>query len=147
MEFSSRLKQLRKENGFTQMTLAEALGISKGTVAMWETGKRTPDYEILNQMSKMFDRRIDYILGFSNDNTSPKITQKEIEQLNIWETQSELIDVFRQYMRLDAYGKMNVNALINRESLRCQDQGTTKDIAGIKIGIRYEEIEKEFTSE
>lgn len=147
MDFSSRLKQLRKENGFTQITLAEALGISKGTVAMWETGKRTPDYEILNQMSEMFDRRIDYILGYSNDDTSPKITQKEIEQLSIWETQSELIDVFRQYMRLDAYGKMNVNALINRESLRCQEQGTVKNIARIKIGIRYEEIDKECTSE
>lgn len=38
MRFAERLKELRKENGYTQVTLAEALGLSKGTVAMWETG-------------------------------------------------------------------------------------------------------------
>ena len=43
MKFAERLKELRKENGYTQVKLAEALGLSKGTVAMWETGKRTPD--------------------------------------------------------------------------------------------------------
>ena len=35
--FPERLKQLRKEKGLTQVTLAETLGVSKGTVAMWET--------------------------------------------------------------------------------------------------------------
>ena len=138
MTFADRLKELRKANGYTQATLAEALGLSKGTVAMWETGKRTPDYEIINQMSDMFDRRIDYILGYSDDPTSPKLTEQEIEQLGEWETQSELIDVFRQYMRLDAYGKMNVNSLITRETLRCQDQGTAENIADYKICIRHE---------
>ena len=75
MKFAERLKELRKENGYTQVMLAEALGLSKGTVAMWETGKRTPDYEIINTMSDMFDRRIDYILGYSDDPTSPKLNR------------------------------------------------------------------------
>ena len=91
MKFAERLKELRKENGYTQVMLAEALGLSKGTVAMWETGKRTPDYEIINIMSDMFDRRIDYILGYSDDPTSPKLTQEEIEELGKWEIQSEQI--------------------------------------------------------
>ncbi len=38
--FGERLKQLRKKNGYTQITLSEELGVSKGTVAMWETGKK-----------------------------------------------------------------------------------------------------------
>ena len=37
--FPERLKQLRKEKGLMQVTLAKTLGISKGTVAMWETGE------------------------------------------------------------------------------------------------------------
>ena len=32
-----RLKKVRKERGYTQVSLAEALGGSKGSVAMWET--------------------------------------------------------------------------------------------------------------
>ena len=63
MNFASRLKDLRKANGYTQVSLGQALGVTSGTVAMWETGKRKPDYETLNQLSEIFDRRIDYILG------------------------------------------------------------------------------------
>lgn len=32
-----RLKKVRKERGYTQVTLAEALGVSKGSVTMWKT--------------------------------------------------------------------------------------------------------------
>lgn len=135
MTFASRLKQLRKENGYTQVTLATSLGLSKGTVAMWETGKRTPDYEVVKQLADIFDRRIDYILGYSDDATSPKLLE-EVEQSGEWETQSELIDIFRQYIRLDTYGKMNVNALINRETTRCQDQNTEESASGILIGTK-----------
>ena len=40
MSFSERIKELRKEKGITQIELADAMGLSKGTVAMWEVGKR-----------------------------------------------------------------------------------------------------------
>ena len=43
--FSERLKKLRKENNMTQTELAKALGVSGGTVAMWETDKRKPSFE------------------------------------------------------------------------------------------------------
>ena len=38
--FGARLKELRKKNGYTQVTLAGKLGVSKGTVAMWVVGNR-----------------------------------------------------------------------------------------------------------
>ena len=136
MSFAERLTELRKANGYTQITLAAALGLSKGTVAMWETGKRTPDYKIINTMSEMFDRRIDYILGYSDDDTSPKLTERQTEQLGKWEIQSEQVDIFRQFLRLDAYGQACVSALIQREAVRCQDQGTVQDISNIKVGIQ-----------
>ncbi len=123
MSFAERLKKLRKANGYTQVSLAAALGVSKGTVAMWETGKRTPDYEIIKMISDMFDRRMDYVLGYSDDDSSIKLT---VEQ----------IDIFRQFLRLDVYGQASVSGLIQREALRCRDQGTEQDISNIKIGIR-----------
>lgn len=33
----ARFKIARKERGYTQVSLAEELGVSKGSVAMWET--------------------------------------------------------------------------------------------------------------
>jgi len=38
-----RLKKVRKERGYTQVTLAEALGVSKGSVTMWKTEYRYTD--------------------------------------------------------------------------------------------------------
>ena len=139
----SRIKQLRKENRLTQVELADKLGVSVSTVAMWETGKRTPNFKTLNDMSDMFDRTIDYILGNSDDNRSVKFTDTEMEQLAEWQIQGELIDILRQYLALDEYGKSNVDSLIRRESLRCHDQGTAEYISNIKVGINFGKTETE----
>ncbi len=135
MNYADRIKELRKENGFTQLTLSKALGVSKGTVAMWETAKRTPDYEPLHTMSKMFDRSMDYILGYSDDDTPPRIAEEHAKGNKNWVIQGPEIDIFRQYLRLDTYGKMSVNALIAREAIRCQEQGTEQDISDITVGL------------
>ena len=124
MNYADRIKELRKANGYTQITLVDALGVSKGTVAMWETGKRAPGYEVINQLSDMFDRRIDYILGYSNDDASPKLSEEEIDQLGQWEIEIINRDAISDYLRLDAYGKALVNSIIQAEKKRCQEQGT-----------------------
>ena len=62
--------------------------------------------------------------------------KEQIDELGKWEIQSEQIDVIRQFLRLDAYGRMTVKMLIQREFLRCLEQGTEQDISNIKIGIK-----------
>ena len=94
-------------------------------------------------MRELFDKTISYILGNSDDNCSVKLVDTEIEQLAEWQIQGELIDIFRQYLSLDEYGKSNVDSLIRRESLRCHDQGTTEDISNIKVGINFGKTETE----
>ena len=44
--FSDRLKQLRREKELTQAQLAAELNVASGTIAMWETGKREPNFAI-----------------------------------------------------------------------------------------------------
>ena len=75
------LKRLRKEKGLTQVTLAETLGGSKGTVAMWETEKRMPGFDMLARLSELFDKRVDYIIGTSEDHRSATLTEEEVAQL------------------------------------------------------------------
>ncbi len=122
MDYATRIKELRKANGYTQITLAEALGVSKGTVAMWETRKRAPGYEIVNQLSDMFDRRIDYILGYSDDETSPKLSEEEINQLGQWEIDDQMQEAINMFMALDSYGRNAVEQLIRNEYQRCVEQ-------------------------
>lgn len=130
---TDRIKQLRKQKGLTQKEMAEAVGVGVSTVAMWESGKRTPSFKLLNDLSDLFDKSIDYILGTSDDDRSPKLNDAQVEQLGTWEIQSELIDILRQYLQLDEYGKMNIRSLLNRELVRCQEQGTAERVGGLKL--------------
>ena len=66
MTLGERIKQLRRENGMTQVDMAQKLGVTKGTVSTWETDSRTPGFETLNQMCDMFQRSMDYLMGRSD---------------------------------------------------------------------------------
>ena len=134
--FSQRLKQLRAENHVTQVQLAARLGVSKGTVAMWETDKRNPSFEVLAQLSEMFDRRIDYILGYSDDPSSPKLSEEEIAQLGRWAAADWFHETIMAYLRLDEYGKNAVEALIANELQRCRDQESTFPEENFRLSIQ-----------
>ena len=63
--FIQRIKELRNEAGLKQRELAEKLAVSPGTVGMWETGERKPDYETICKMADIFNVMVDYLLGRS----------------------------------------------------------------------------------
>lgn len=133
--FDERLKSLRKKCGYTQVSLAETLGVSKGTVAMWETGKRTPDFETLIRLSDLFDVRTDYILGKSNDSSSAKLSDDDIEQLGRWELESVYTDFMKLYLSLDSFGQKDVENLIKSEAQRCKEQNTLQDVSNMAVQI------------
>ena len=133
--FAERLKALRKKHGYTQVSLAETLGVSKGTVAMWETGKRTPDFETLIGLSDLFDVRTDYILGKSTDDSSAKLSEEETEQLGRWELESIYTDLMKLYLSLDSFGQKDVETLIKSEAQRCTEQNTLQDVSNMAVQI------------
>ena len=61
------LKQLRNEykNGkkISQQKLADILGVSRSTVAMWENGLSQPDNDTLIRIANYFNVSTDYLLG------------------------------------------------------------------------------------
>lgn len=122
MNFADRLKEMRNAKGVTQIQLASDLGVSKGTVAMWETGKREPNFETLCALSDYFDKRIDYILGQTEDKTSPKMKDEDMEQLGIWATEENFHETIMGYLKLDEYGKNAVESIVRAETQRCHEQ-------------------------
>ena len=46
------LERLRKERGLTQVQLANRIGITQGTFALYETGKRNPKIETVKKIAK-----------------------------------------------------------------------------------------------
>lgn len=134
--FAERLKQLRKEKGMTQIDLAKAIGVSNGTVAMWETGRRKPSFELLDKLSEVFDRRLDYILGASDGPSTPVLTDGDINVLGNWTIQEEYEDVIRKFTLLDEFGQKAVSAVLRAEFARCQEQSTLKSSRDISISVK-----------
>lgn len=52
VKFALRIKEARKEKGWTQKELAERLLVSDKAVSKWERAKSMPDIELLGQISK-----------------------------------------------------------------------------------------------
>lgn len=63
MNVGTMLAKLRTENGLNQRALAQALGVSNGAIAMWETNKRQPDLETTEKIANYFGVSVDYLLG------------------------------------------------------------------------------------
>lgn len=63
MDFGHTLATLRNQSGLNQRDFANALGVSNGAVAMWETNKRQPDFDMLNKIASFFSVSIDVLLG------------------------------------------------------------------------------------
>lgn len=69
MDYSVRLKELRKAKGLTQTDLAKELGMSKGCYNRYETGSRQPSIEALQQLAQYHGISIDYLInGKISDN-------------------------------------------------------------------------------
>ena len=140
MDFPERLKQLRKEKGLSQIMLAKELGVSGGTVAMWETGKRKPQFEMFDKLCTFFDRSMDYILGASDDDRSFTLINEEVQQLGDWQVEEQYEDMLRKYTLLDDYGKAAVDAVLRKEFNRAQEQGTLNHSMSISVSVRSKPV-------
>ena len=63
---ASRLRILRKEKNLTQTEIAREIKISNTTLSQYESGKRLPSFDVLRQLSELFDCTADYLLGFND---------------------------------------------------------------------------------
>lgn len=69
MEFSERLKELRKKANFTQVEVAEKLGISQPAYASWERGVKKPTQDNLVKIAQILNVSVDYLVGNSEERT------------------------------------------------------------------------------
>lgn len=56
------ISNLRKENDWTQMELANQLNVSHQAVSKWERGESLPDIGTLSELARLFEKTIDDIL-------------------------------------------------------------------------------------
>ncbi|MBQ4052070.1 MAG: helix-turn-helix transcriptional regulator [Clostridia bacterium] len=56
------LREIRKLKGYSQLKVAMDLSISREALSYYERGKRSPDINMLIQLSEYFDVSIDYLI-------------------------------------------------------------------------------------
>ena len=64
-KFKDILKELRTERGLGQVELANAIGVSKGVISLWENGLREPNMYSLIVIAKFFKISIDELVGLN----------------------------------------------------------------------------------
>lgn len=69
--FADRIKELRKAKGLTQIQFAREFNVANGTVGMWETGKREPDFETTQRIADFFGVTVDELLGRGGKKEEP----------------------------------------------------------------------------
>ena len=62
MSFAQRLKEARKEKGYSQEQPAEALEVSRQSITKWETGTAYPELKKLLGLSVFLDKNLDELL-------------------------------------------------------------------------------------
>ena len=74
------IRKLRKEAGFTQEQLAEALGVSASAVHKWESGKAAPELEMLVDIAEFFETSVDAMLNYGWEKLNMGQTAKQIRK-------------------------------------------------------------------
>ncbi|MDE6024096.1 MAG: helix-turn-helix domain-containing protein [Lachnospiraceae bacterium] len=72
MNFSEKLKEIRKKEGISQEQLAERIGVTRQAITKWETGKGLPDVENMVIIAEIFKTTIDELLMDSVTKAAPE---------------------------------------------------------------------------
>ena len=60
-QIGAKLKELRKENGWTQQQVADMIDISRVNYTRYELNTSEPDFDILVRLADIYDVSLDYI--------------------------------------------------------------------------------------
>ena len=145
------IRALRKESGFTQEQLAEALGVSVSAVHKWESGKATPELEMLVDIAEFFETSVDAMLNYGWEKLSMGKAAEKLAQYAINKDLDEGMQyaekvlqkypnsfsvVFRSaqlyYLKMDAQHASRAITLL-QQSLALMDQNTNEQISALTI--------------
>ena len=75
MTLGQKLKEIRKKFGLSQESLAAIMNVSRQAITKWESDEGIPDVSNLQELSKVFNLTVDYLLN--NDNSLPALSMKK----------------------------------------------------------------------
>ena len=73
----NRIKELRKKNHMSQIRLSIELEVSQEAISAYEKGNYYPSFPSLVKLSKIFNESIDFIMGLTDYNGLPELSDEE----------------------------------------------------------------------
>ena len=86
-DFSTKLKKLRTNAGYTQLEVAKLLGVSASAIGMYEQGRREPDLETTQKICKLYGITPNYLVNEGGD--APSEISEMITQMREQMRQSD----------------------------------------------------------
>jgi len=112
-EFKDIIVGLRNEKDLTQEELSKKLEIAKSTIAMWETGDRTPTKTAYEAIADFFNVDIDYLYGRTDIRKKVHFDEIGNEYIHVSEETATLMNMVfadKQLQRIISYySEMNKN--------------------------------------
>ncbi|WP_288557778.1 helix-turn-helix transcriptional regulator [uncultured Lactobacillus sp.] len=77
----NRIKELRTAHKLSQQDIAEAVGLTRQAVALYESGEREPKLEVWQKLADYLGSSVPYLLGLEDEFDS-EWTIKQLEKRN-----------------------------------------------------------------
>jgi transcriptional regulator with XRE-family HTH domain len=122
LPFGDRIRQLRKEKGWTQNELGKILGLGENLVTHYERGVRFPRPEAIVNISKLFEVSTDYLLGITDERNTTNNSLTKNERLDLIAKSNPILD--NKYLEMiKSLNEEQANLLLAKlkEILRTKD--------------------------
>ncbi|PGS79153.1 transcriptional regulator [Bacillus cereus] len=101
----SRIKEVRKSLKMKQNELADAVGVNYTMISLYESNKREPSRETVENIARVTNVSADYIMGLS----AHKTLNKEVSQ----KVTDEVEDIMKQINQLPTDKREKIINMIN----------------------------------
>lgn len=137
IELANRLQKLRKEHGYTQDTLADALGVSRQAVSKWECTEASPDTDNLIAIARLYGITLDELVYGKDE---PKVEEKTEETKEEFaDDETDDADDFKD----DDDDKDGTKVHIGTDGIHVtSDDGTKVHLDGVHIYVNRQDLDK-----
>lgn len=117
---NERIKNLRKEKGWTQLQLAEKLNVTDKAVSKWEVGEANPDLTLIATIASLFGVSIDYLLTGKKEEEKISLDDMDSEKRMHYLIKKDDADNFIKYgyLKSSNYGNRQSNSIYSGSPIR-----------------------------
>lgn len=121
----NRIKELRKQNHYTLQNVADAVGVSNGTVANYENGKREPKLAMWQKLADFFDVDVGYLQGLTDYKNAVDLWAETLSDNK--EYQNKLENEFNKIKNSNhSTGKVSTDMELAVNNMEHLDSGTNE---------------------